>query len=954
MNLNDRLYGFRVVRKNHIKELDADIYELEHEKSGARLAYLDREDEGKSFAISFATPPEDDTGVCHIIEHSVLCGSDKYPLRDPFAELLKSSLNTFLNAMTYEDKTVYPVSSRCERDFLNLVSVYLDAVFHPNMIKNPSIFHQEGWHYELENDTLTRTGVVYNEMKGAYSSPDDISMQELSRALFADGVYAKDSGGDPSAIPTLTYEYLVDFYKKYYHPSNAKMFLDGTMSLDKVLPLIDRVLSDFDRRDISVVYEKSVPTVSERTVRYEISDTDTENKARILLGYVYGEHDDAVEQLKTTVLCDYLSSTNASVLKRRLLDKQLCHDVMMYANKTREQTVVIEVKDADEKNLSIIKQEIYDCINEEIAKGLDKESLSSTLNYIEFKLRESDYGSFPRGVGYALSALGAWLYGAAPESALVYEDTLATVRAEIENGGFEKTLREMIIDNGHRATLLMIPDAGLADERAEREGRELSGILASMSDVERERIRRECEELKRWQEEDESEEAKNTLPKLAVSDIPTRTERTPREVDKICGCTAIFHPLNTGGITYASLFFNISDLSAEELPLVSLIATALTNLNTEHYSALALQSRIKASLGGFSATVAPVMGRDSSTLYLRVGASALDTKKDSIHSLIREILLTSDFDNEAELTNIIEQEKTAYEELLLSSGHAVALARIQSYTTSGGAVSEHLKGYEFYSYLKGLLTDRSGIKALPERLSALLSRILTRARLTVSVAGERDEALASDIISLFPEGDAPRSADIAPLGNLSEFILAPMKVGYAALGARVSAEPETLGAMRVARSILSYEYLWQNIRVGGGAYGAGFSPSFSGFIGFYTYRDPSPARSVGVFRGASDYLRGIADRGEDITKFIIGAMGEYDVLTTPRTAAALSTRDYIAGISYEERERERAGLLSTDGEILRTVADLIDEATGTDAVCIVGDKEHRDSCSDITKNTIIL
>ena len=947
MKIGDIICGFELVRVRSVAEINSDVYELVHLGTGASLIFLDREDENMTFAISFATPPCDDTGVCHIIEHSVLCGSEKYPLKDPFAELLKGSLNTFLNAMTYEDKTVYPVSSRCKKDFYNLTDVYLDAVFHPALLDNPNVFRQEGWHYEYDGERLTRSGVVYNEMKGAYSSPDDIAFQELSRALFAGSVYERDSGGDPNKIPTLTYDNLIAFYKKYYHPSNAKICLDGSIDLEKTLALIDSHLSRFEKKDIKVEYRLTAKTVSERTVRYEVAQGEEDGRARILFGYVYAEENDALEQFKTTVLSDYLCGTNASPLKKELLSRGLCQDVMMYTSRAREQTVIIEVRDTDKDKIEEIKALVDSYIRELVREGLDCEALSATVDFIEFKLREHDFGGLPRGIGFALAALGTWLYGSNPESALEYEDTLRAVRAEITSGGFERTLLNMTVDNPHRATLIMLPDEHLADERAENEEAELAQILESLSENELRRIIDEEASLKAWQEADETDEAIASLPTLEISDIPKKAERVPRRVEKIGASECIFHEINTEKITYTDMYFDMSDVRDEDLYLVSIACAALTNLDTDRSSALALQNKLKSALGSFRVSTAISTKNGGAYPYLRVSASALDHKRELLVTLTDEILLHTDFSSTEEIMNIVKQTKSAYEDATLAAGHSVALDRLEAYTTARGALSDNLSGYGSYLKIKEICRDGADTSEIGERISKLLKGILTKERLILSLTGECDEKLAEKIIDVFPSGNAPVSIERAPLGVRREFLCVPVKVAYATAGAEIVMSPELSGSMRVARSILSYEYLWQNVRVSGGAYGAGFVPRRTGFVGFYSYRDPSPARSIGVFTEASQYLRTLAREGTDLTKFIIGAMGEYDVLQSPKNRAAMSSLAYICGITYEQLEREREGLLSTSLGDLIAVADAIDNATSTGAICIVGGKEHLADCREM-------
>ena len=952
MKINDKIFGFAVKREERIEELCATLYELEHERTGAKLCYLDRKDENMSFAISFATPPEDDTGVFHIIEHSVLCGSEKYPLRDPFAELLKGSLNTFLNAMTYEDRTVYPVSSRCERDFLNLVDVYLDAVLRPNFKKNSAIFRQEGWHYEYDGETLSRSGVVYNEMKGAYSSPEDLAAAELNRALYGEGTYAKDSGGDPAAIPTLTYSMLLAAHDRYYHPSNAQIFLDGSLDIEKLLSLIDSHIRTYDRREICAECIIESPRKVTRAVSYEIPEgEDPTDRARLVIGYCFSDYSRTEELVATTVLCDYLCSTNASVLKHALLEAGLCRDVAMYTNRSKLQTVFIEVRDAKAENFEKIESFIDEKIREIAEKGLDRENLAASLNYTEFKLRESDFGAMPSGVIFALSVFGIWRYGGAPETALRYEEELRSVREKINTDYFDRLLLDMTVNNPHRAAIYMLPDPTLSEKRAEAEAAELAEILKNLSREELDRIVADREALTLWQESEEDEEAKATIPKLSISDIPKDEPRLPVTEKSEDGATALFVKSPTGGISYVNLYFDASDLQAEELWQLALMSSLLGNLDTAKWDALTLQNKAKASLGALTVSTAVAARDGKTTPYLKLTASALDTNLDSLTEIVTELLLSSDYNNAKEIENTLSQAKSAFEDATLSSGHSVALNRVEASYTSRAAINEYLSGYEAYLKYKELCDTRELREALPSTLKCLAHRLLVKERLTVTVVGGTDDGLSSRLAAAFPGGEAAEHIEIQPFGVRRDFILAPTKVAYATAGAVVEGAEELMGTLKVARSILSYEYLWSTVRMAGGAYGAGFVPRRGGLVAFYSYRDPSPARTLGCFADSAEYLRSLGEA--DLTKFIIGAVGEADVLTTPRSAGAIAIAEYMNGITPGERSKNREAMLNSSGKDMVKIANLIDEAA-KGAVCIVGNREHLASCENHIENVLKL
>ena len=953
MEINQAICGFKVKRIKDVKDICAVLYEMEHEKTGAKLCYLDRRDNNMSFAISFATPPEDDTGVFHIIEHSVLCGSEKYPLRDPFAELLKGSLNTFLNAMTYEDRTVYPVSSRCEKDFLNLVGVYLDATLHPNVITNPNIFRQEGWHYEYDGESLTRSGVVYNEMKGAYSSADDLALAEINRSLYAGGTYSKDSGGDPDAIPTLTHEELARLHQKYYHPSNSQIFLDGAMDLEKVLGLIDRELSVFDKREICADCLAAAPTSSRKSIRYEISEGGESDKARLLLGYSFADYSDQQKLAGSALLCEYLCGSNASPLKRTVLESGLCKDVNMFVNRAGVQTVVIEARDAERSDLEKIEQLILSRIREIAENGIDKEALSSELDLVEFKMRERDFGSFPAGIAMALSVFGAWRYGALPEEALEFEDKISALREKINGDYFEKLLLEMTVNNPHSAVIHMIPDEKLAEERAKAEEEDLKKILDGMSAEELETIKQEAEQMRAWQKSEEDDEALSTIPTLEISDIPEKTEFPKVSEKMICGCKSLHIPAQTNGISYLHLLFDVSDTKAEDLWKLPVLCGLLLSLDTEEEDALSLQNKVKSSLGKFNISTISVEKDGVTIPYFHISASVLDSKKDKLISIIREVLLTSDFDNEKEVENTLAQMTSFYEDSAVSSGHAVALARAEAYFNERGATSEYLSGYEAYLKLKEAEKNgQSGI--LAKELCALNKKIVNKNRLTVALSGCEDDEFIESVINLFPEGEGAVKTYISPLGARREFFLVPSKVAYAVFGSPFHVTAEISGALRTVRSILSYEYLWTTVRMEGGAYGAGFICRRNGMNAFYSYRDPSPMRSLGCFDGSSEYLRTLSQAGTDLTKFIIGAFGEYDILQTPQSAASTALTRYLNGIDENEENKLRSGIINTNPKILSKIADMLDESRKNGGICIVGGAEHLESCKENIDNVLKL
>ena len=957
MKIQDKLYGFVVEKSEDIAELSATLHTMRHEKTGARLCYLENSDENMTFAIAFPTPPKDDTGIFHIIEHSVLCGSRKFPLKEPFVNLLKSSLNTFLNAMTYEDRTVYPLASRCERDFLNLTDVYLDAVFHPKMLENDNVFLGEGWHYEYneEEKRLAYSGVVYSEMCGAYSSPDDVGAMELNRLLYDGTLYAYDSGGDPRAIPNLTYADFVAAHKKYYHPSNSYIYLDGRVNLDKALPLIDSYLSKFDRAEVERVENVyRVPEKKESRIGYEIPEgEEAAGRVRLLFGYSHSEAKDTKAAIAVHILADVLAASNESHLKKRILDLGLAEDVSIYTNRAERQTLTIEVKGVREENVDAVKLEVDRAIRELCEAGIEKEKLIAAANIIEFKQRERDFGAFPAGVANALSVFGVWTYGNDARAALAYEDTLAEIRAATESDYFERLLLSITVDNPYSATVIMLPDRNaISDFESEMQTR-LDKTLENLTKEELLEIIKTEKRLKEYQMGEDSEEAKSTLPTLPLSEINKKEEKIPTEDKVLLDARVIAHSMSVGGISYAALHFDASDLSSDELPYLSLLAALLTNLPTGVRDPLSLKNAIKTNLGSFVAGCAVLPDFSKKTPYktvLSISASALDTKLSYLSSIASEVILDSIYEDETILKIILTQNLRELEEALVVDGESFALCRLAAESDPQGAAKEYLSGYEAYRALKSILASvERGEKILPV-ISRLAKKLFVRERLTLSVSGEQTEALARDLLSALPSGAAAIPSKISPLEKRNEGFAVPSRVAYAALGASADLTPKMLGILRVVRSILSYEHLWNAVRIVGGAYGTGFVTRKDGSLAFYSYRDPSPTGAIAAYRASADFLKRFANECPDLTQFIIGAYGEYDILRTKRLAAAIKTNGIMCGWTDSMEEEMRDGLISCTRDDLIAAANLISRITSRAPVCVFASRDMLSKIEDVRDN----
>ena len=955
MKINETLYGFLVKRAVEIKDAGATLYEAEHIKSGARLLFFDREDENKTFSIAFKTIPEDSTGVFHIIEHSVLCGSKKFRVKEPFVELLKGSLNTFLNAMTFPDKTMYPVASRNDKDFFNLTDVYLDAVFHPAILENKNIFLQEGWHYEFDSESgkLTRSGVVLNEMRGAFSSPDEVAAYHINEMLYPDTCYRFESGGEPSAITELSYEEFCDGHRKYYHPSNSEIFLDGSVNLDEILPLIDSYLSEYERRDIDfdIPDQPKIAPVT-REIEYEISPGESPvNKTRLELGYLANRFDDQETAVALSVLLDAVASTNESPLKKEIIDSGLCEEMSFIPlDSIKQNSVTVDFKNVREGKWEELFELFISKTKELCERGIDKPTLSASLNSLEFKMREKDYGTMPIGLVYAMSALETSLYGGDPAQNLSYEKSFKVLREKLDTDYFERLLLSLFVENGHRAILVMHPSATLGEERAKKEAQELSKIKDSLKDSElSELIKTDCE-LKKWQQQPDTPEGLATIPALKLSDISADVEKTPQTVKTKDVATVLSHPIHTNGISYVDLCFDVSDLTADEIFDLRILISLIENVKTEKHSAIELQNLMKSELGGFSASVSPLTNSGKTKIYAIVSASALESKKDAIADITEEILYTSVYEDKETIHNVIKQLKMASDEAFIGSGHLAAFRRASAYINAESAVQEYYSGYEAHTRIKALDSGFDGeFSALCKRLRALSKKIFTRERLTLAITGAACESFEEKLISIVRSGESCSPVShISPLGIRREGIVTPSQSAYAALAENVynlGAEPH--GSLNVARSLLSYGYLWGEVRVQGGAYGVGLLVRKGGNLGFYSYRDPSPERTLGCYKKSSAFLREFAKSGEDVTKFIIGAVGDASPLTTPKLKGTLTTMQYLRGESYESRLETKRQMLNTDAIALEKIADIIDRMCDTDAICVVGGKDKLMTCKEL-------
>ena len=956
MKQGDIIHGFTVRRVREIAAIGAHLYEMEHMKSGAELAFLDRDDVNKSFGISFKTLPEDDTGVFHIMEHSVLCGSEKFPLKEPFVDLLKSSLKTYLNAMTYNDKTVYPVASRNDRDFYNLIDVYMDAVLNPTALTDERVFRQEGWHYELDEDgALCYNGVVYNEMKGAYSSPDNLAEEELMNMLFPHSPYSRDSGGNPKNIPELTYEGFCAAHKRFYNPSNAQIFLDGRVKLDEILPLLDSYLAKYDNNRSATEISLPPHTPGERReVEYEISRSEDEDgKCRIFLAGRTCPYDDVKRALALNTLALALAGSNEAPLKRALLDSGLCEDVsLQVSDGLLCGFYELDIYNVKREKVDTVIGLVKEMLTKVYKNGLDKERLRALFNSAEFKHRERDFGSMPKGLVFGLTMLDTWLWGGDPAAGLDLTSAFAELRQEIDGGYFEELLHDTFIKE-EPVTLLLTPSGTLGERREAEEAKRLAEIKAKMTKEELSRVAAEASALKEWQAREDSPEALATLPTLKITDVDPTSERLPTEFTEPLGRPCYEFTAPTSGITYLDLYFDVTDLTADELLLLPTLSALYKNVPTEHYSVAELKNLLLSRLGNLSINPVSLSTVDGTPrAYMNLSLSALDECRGDVLALLPEVLYTSRLADKRELRTIVSQSKLGAEEAFISAGHAQALSRASAYFLPVAAIEENLSGYEQYSFISAL--DKSfdaECDGLIERLIDLADRIFRRERLTVVATVQcGDEGFYRELISAIKDGGSESApSPVTALGKRNEGILIPSQVSYAVTATDALCGRETDGSQMVVRSIISYSHLWNSVRVRGGAYGAGLVPRRNGTLAYYSYRDPSPRRSVDCYAESGEFLRKFVESGEPIEKLIIGALGDYDTLTTPRSAGSKAGVNALRGWTPEMEDEFRYRLLHTDRDDLLRAAELLERAADDPGVCIIGPASALDSCADLLK-----
>ncbi len=956
------LNAYEVVLTEDLPDLKSKGYLLKHKKGGARVLLMENDDENKVFTIGLRTPPSDSTGVPHIMEHSVLCGSRDFPVKDPFVELVKGSLNTFLNAMTYPDKTVYPVASCNDKDFQNLMHVYMDAVFYPNIYQHDEIFRQEGWSYKLDepDGKLEYNGVVYNEMKGAFSSPEGVLDRVILNSLFPDTSYAYESGGDPEEIPNLTYEQFLDFHRKYYHPSNSYIYLYGDMDMEEKLKWLDEnYLCEFDAAEVDseIRFQKPFDQMIEVEKTYSVSSEETEEE-NTYLSYNKVIATSLDEKLyQAFQILDYaLLSAPGAPLKKALMDAGIGKDIMgSYDNGIYQPIFSVIAKNAEPQQKEQFVQVIEDTLRKIVEDGIDQKALEAGINYYEFRFREADFGNYPKGLMYGLDLFDSWLYDEKkPFIHMQAIPTFAFLKEQIGTRYFEDLIRKWILDNPHGSMVIVKPERGRTARMDRELDEKLQAYKAGLSTDEVKKLARDTAELIAYQESEDAREDMEKIPVLGREDIS-------REIAPICneertcdGIPMIYHNVETNGIGYVTLLFDLSGVLEEKLPYVGMLQAALGIIDTTHYEYGELFNEINVHTGGIGTSlelypdVTKVKEKEFRATFEMKG-KALYPKMDVLFKMMREILTESKLEDEKRLKEILSMLKSRLQMSFLSSGHTAAALRALSYSSPLSKFKDDTNGIGYYEAIKEIEEHFEEKKEeLIANLKELAARIFRADNLMISytAAPEGLDAVEKEMETfkngLFErtDGDEQENRCILHCVKRNEGFKTSSKVQYVArTGNFIDGGAAYSGALHILKVILSYDYLWQNIRVKGGAYGCmcNFNRIGEGYL--ISYRDPNLEKTIDVYEKVTEYLRNFEADDRDMNKYIIGTISNIDRPMNPSAKGTRSMNLYMNHVTEEMIKKEREEILNAGQEEIRALADVVAAMLAADQLCVIGSEE---------------
>lgn len=961
MQLKD-LQAYEILEKRPIKDLNSEGIILRHKKSGARIAVISNDDDNKVFYIGFRTPPEDSTGVAHIIEHTVLCGSDKYPVKDPFVELVKGSLNTFLNAMTYPEKTIYPIASCNDKDFQNLMSVYMDAVFHPNIYKYQEIFKQEGWHYELESEDapVTINGVVYNEMKGAFSSPDDVLSRQIMTSLFPDTTYANVSGGDPLHIPELTYGEYLDFHRRYYHPCNSYIYLYGDMDVAEKLAWMDEAyLGKYEAigLDSEIKLQKSFEKPIEVTHKYSISSTESEeNNTYLSYNTVIETALDEKLYLAFDILDYALVSAPGAPLKQALIDAGIGSEITGgYDSGTLQPTFSVIAKNTNQQEKEHFLAVIRETLEGLVKNGLNKKSLLAGINSSEFRYREADFGHFPKGLLYGIQCLDSWLYDdMRPFLHLEALDTYRFLKEQVETDYFEQLIQKYLLNNKHASVVIIEPEKGLNAKNEAALEKKLAEYKAGLSEDEIRKLIADTKHLKEYQETPSPKEDLEKIPMLARSDMKKEAAPFYNTELSVKGVPVVHHDIYSNGIIYLTMLFDIAHIPAEDIPYLGVLKAVLGYVDTKNYSYADFANEVNIHTGGISSTIGVYPGvkdKDGYQVKFEVRTKALYDKLPEAAALMKEMLFSSELEDEKRLYEIVAELKSRLQVSISSAGHSVASTRAMTYFSRVAAYKDTITFYETLCDLEAHFDERK--EALTAKLKEMVSSIFTKEHLLVSVTCEKDgvsivEAeLEKFIPMLYETSGEEKQAEIVPVRKNEGFMDASQVLYVARAGNFRTHGFDYHGALRILKVIMEYDYLWINIRVKGGAYGCMNGYMKNGDTYFVSYRDPNLEKTNEIYDGIPAYIEHFTADERDMTKYIIGTISDMDVPMNPSTKGDRSMAAYLQNISYEEIQKERDQVISATQEDIRGLRDMIAAVLAENNLCVVGNEETLQECAEM-------
>lgn len=953
------LTDYELLSEEELKDINSFGVLLKHKKTGARVAVVSNDDNNKVFSVGFRTPPFDSTGVAHIIEHSVLCGSKDFPAKDPFIELAKGSLNTFLNAMTYPDKTIYPVASCNEQDFQNLMHVYMDAVFYPNIYQREEIFKQEGWHYELESEDgeLKYNGVVYNEMKGAFSSPEQQLFRTIQNSLFPDTAYGVESGGDPEYIPDLTYENFLGFHKRYYHPSNSYIYLYGDMDINEKLEwLHEKYLKDFDYLfvDSEIKFQQPFKERRELISYYPLSEQeDTASNTYLSYNLSVGTSLDRELCMAFQVLEYVLLSAPGAPLKQALLDAGIGKDIISsFDGDTYQPIFSIISKNAETDQREDFLKVIKNTLEELVRKGLDEKSLRAAINYYEFKYREGDFGQFPKGLMYGIQMLSSWLYeDTKPFLKLNSNVLFESLKGKINTDYYVRLIENYILNNPHVALVTLLPKQGLTSKKEQQLKEKLKAYKESLTEEERKKLIEDTASLTKYQDTPSTREELESIPLLSVEDIEPKAQPFYNEEVEVDGITIVHHNVFTNGIAYMRLIFDLEEIPKELTPYIGLLSSVLGLVDTEHYSYLELSNEINIHTGGISCDLSCYGRKNSPNEYLPaliLDVKALYEEMDDAFDLLKEIISFTKFEDKKRIAEIISEVKSRLLMHLTSAGHSAAVDRAMSYFSEASRFSEETKGIAFYKFIEKLETDfKDGAEEVILKLKQLMCYIFRKENLIISFTSNEDgistlRGKLLPFVEQLKEEPVEKAEEHFELQKANEGFKTSSQVQYVArTGNFFKAGYEYTGALEVLKVIMSYEYLWTNIRVKGGAYGCmcGFS-SISGNGYFTSYRDPNLKETNEIYERAAEYVKNFSVDERDMTKYIIGAISNIDTPRTPRMKGDVSMGAYLTGLTESDVQKQRDEILGATKEDIRRLAGIVKAIMDCGNLCVIGSENR--------------